>query len=274
VVDYAIFQLDPFCNVTTWNPGAERIKGYAPPEIVGRHFSAFCTPEDIELGVPTRALSEAAEHGRFEAEGWRLRKDGSRFWASVIIDRITDESGNIVGFAKVTRDVTDRKRAEDELKHVQEQLAASQKLEAVGQLSGGIAHDFNNLLMIVIGNLETAERHAKLPGANLNRALECETRRAESRGVDQSPACLFAPTGARSQADQREQLHQWSAGIPPAYARRAHRSPDRRKCGSMAYRGRRQSSGVIADEPSLREIEVPTSAAAGDDRNDPLRSQV
>jgi PAS domain S-box-containing protein len=108
VVDYAIFQLDPFGNVTTWNPGAERIKGYAPPEIVGRHFSAFYTPEDIELGVPTRALSEAAEHGRFEAEGWRLRKDGSRFWASVIIDRITDESGNIVGFAKVTRDVTDR----------------------------------------------------------------------------------------------------------------------------------------------------------------------
>lgn len=113
MVDYAIFQLDPFGNVTTWNPGAERIKGYAPPEIVGRHFSAFYTPEDIELGVPTRALSEAAEHGRFEAEGWRLRKDGSRFWASVIIDRITDESGNIVGFAKVTRDVTDRKRAED-----------------------------------------------------------------------------------------------------------------------------------------------------------------
>ncbi|HVI79253.1 MAG TPA: PAS domain S-box protein, partial [Candidatus Acidoferrum sp.] len=148
VVDYAIFQLDPLGNVTTWNPGAERIKGYAPPEIIGQHFSAFYTREDIELGVPKRALSEAAEHGRFEAEGWRLRKDGSRFWASVIIDRITDEAGNIVGFAKVTRDVTDRKRAEDELKHVQEQLAASQKLEAVGQLSGGIAHDFNNLLMI------------------------------------------------------------------------------------------------------------------------------
>lgn len=108
VVDYAIFQLDPLGNVTTWNPGAERIKGYAPPEIIGQHFSAFYTPEDIELGVPKRALSEAAEHGRFKAEGWRLRKDGSRFWASVIIDRITDEAGNIVGFAKVTRDVTDR----------------------------------------------------------------------------------------------------------------------------------------------------------------------
>src|SRR4051812_5620063 len=181
VVDYAIFQLDPLGNVTTWNPGAERIKGYAPPEIIGRHFSAFYTPEEIELGVPKRALSEAAEHGRFEAEGWRLRKDGSRFWASVIIDRITDEAGNIVGFAKVTRDVTDRKRAEDELKHVQEQLAASQKLEAVGQLSGGIAHDFNNLLMIVLGNLETAERHAvQLTGqSNLIRALAHAKRGAQ-----------------------------------------------------------------------------------------------
>jgi PAS domain S-box-containing protein len=192
VVDYAIFQLDPLGNVTTWNPGAERIKGYAPPEIIGQHFSAFYTPEDIELGVPKRALSEAAEHGRFEAEGWRLRKDGSRFWASVIIDRITDEAGNIVGFAKVTRDVTDRKRAEDELKHVQEQLAASQKLEAVGQLSGGIAHDFNNLLMIVLGNLETAERHAKAPGANLNRALANAKRGAQRAAALTSRLLAFS----------------------------------------------------------------------------------
>ncbi|MGY4513356.1 PAS domain S-box protein [Bradyrhizobium sp. USDA 3650] len=192
VVDYAIFQLDPLGNVATWNPGAERIKGYAPPEIIGRHFSAFYTPEDIELGVPKRALLEAAEHGRFEAEGWRLRKDGSRFWASVIIDRITDEAGNIVGFAKVTRDVTDRKRAEDELKHVQEQLAASQKLEAVGQLSGGIAHDFNNLLMIVLGNLETAERHVKAPGANLNRALANAKRGAQRAAALTSRLLAFS----------------------------------------------------------------------------------
>ena len=192
VVDYAIFQLDPLGNVTTWNPGAERIKGYAPAEIIGRHFSAFYTPEDIDLGVPTRALSEAAEHGRFEAEGWRLRKDGSRFWASVVIDRITDEAGEIVGFAKVTRDVTDRKRAEDELKRVQEQLTASQKLEAVGQLSGGIAHDFNNLLMIVLGNLETAERHSKLPGANLNRALANAKRGAQRAAALTSRLLAFS----------------------------------------------------------------------------------
>ena len=181
VVDYAIFQLDPSGHVATWNPGAERIKGYAPSEIIGQHFSKFYTPEDLEREVPRRALAEAAEHGRFEAEGWRLRKDGTRFWASVVIDRILDESGEVVGFAKVTRDLTERKKAQDELRHVQEQLVASQKLEAVGQLSGGIAHDFNNLLMIVLGNLENAERHSRhLAGSpNLHRALANAKRGAQ-----------------------------------------------------------------------------------------------
>ena len=194
VVDYAIFQLDPAGNVTTWNPGAERIKGYTPQEIIGRSFSQFYTPEDLQLGVPQRALSEAAEQGRFEAEGWRMRKDGSRFWASVVIDRITDEAGNIVGFAKVTRDVTDRKQAQDELKHVQEQLVASQKLEAVGQLSGGIAHDFNNLLMIVLGNLETAERYSRHSGGsvNLQRALANAKRGAQRAAALTSRLLAFS----------------------------------------------------------------------------------
>jgi len=194
VVDYAIFQLDPAGNVATWNPGAQRIKGYTPQEIIGRSFSLFYTPEDLQLGVPKRALSEAAEQGRFEAEGWRMRKDGSRFWASVVIDRITDEAGNIVGFAKVTRDVTDRKQAQDELKHVQEQLIASQKLEAVGQLSGGIAHDFNNLLMIVLGNLETAERHSRHLGGsvNLQRALANAKRGAQRAAALTSRLLAFS----------------------------------------------------------------------------------
>ncbi|WLB24367.1 hybrid sensor histidine kinase/response regulator [Bradyrhizobium japonicum] len=193
VIDYAIFQLDPLGNVTTWNPGAQRIKGYMPDEIIGRHFSAFYTPEDIELGVPERALSVAMEHGRFEAEGWRMRKDGSRFWASVVIDRIADEDGNLVGFAKVTRDVTDRRKAEEELKRVQEQLAASQKLEAVGQLSGGIAHDFNNLLMIVLGNIETAERHAaRIPTPNLSRSLANAKRGAQRAAALTSRLLAFS----------------------------------------------------------------------------------
>ena len=194
VVDYAIFQLDPAGNVTTWNPGAQRIKGYDPEEIIGQHFSRFYTPEDIQLGVPKLALAEAAKQGRFEAEGWRMRKDGSRFWASVVIDRITDEAGELVGFAKVTRDVTERKQAQDELQRVQQQLAASQKLEAVGQLSGGIAHDFNNLLMIVLGNLETAERNSRglANSTNLQRALANAKRGAQRAAALTSRLLAFS----------------------------------------------------------------------------------
>jgi PAS domain S-box-containing protein len=161
VVDYAIFELDPSGIIQTWNTGAQRIKGYRSDEIIGRHFSFFYPEEDRAAGVPARALETAARTGRYEAEGWRLRKDGTRFRALVIIDPIRDERGELIGFAKVTRDITERMEAQRALKETQEQLALSQKMEAVGQLSGGIAHDFNNLLMIVLGNLETAERHAK-----------------------------------------------------------------------------------------------------------------
>ena len=194
VVDYAIFQLDPAGNVTTWNPGAQRIKGYDPDEIIGQHFSRFYTPEDIQLGVPKLALAEATKQGRFEAEGWRMRKDGSRFWASVVIDRITDEAGELVGFAKVTRDVTERKQAQDELQRVHQKLVASQKLEAVGQLSGGIAHDFNNLLMIVLGNLETAERNSRglANGMNLQRALANAKRGAQRAAALTSRLLAFS----------------------------------------------------------------------------------
>ena len=173
VVDYAIFQLDPAGNITTWNAGAQRIKGYRPEEIIGRHFSDFYTPEDRAAGVPARALASASETGRYEAEGLRVRKDGSQFFASVVIDRILDDVGELVGFAKVTRDITERVEAQVKLKAAQDQLAASQKLEAIGQLTGGIAHDFNNLLMIVLGNIETAQRHLKSTpqSANLQRVL-------------------------------------------------------------------------------------------------------
>jgi PAS domain S-box-containing protein len=181
VVDYAIFQLDPNGIISTWNAGAQRIKGYTADEIIGEHFSCFYTPEDIAAGVPQTALKTAREEGRFEAEGWRVRKNGSRFWASVVIDRILDHSGKLLGFAKVTRDITERYEAQLKLKQIQEQLAASQKMEAIGQLSGGIAHDFNNLLMIVLGNLESATRQAKLlsNNANLQRYLGNATRGAQ-----------------------------------------------------------------------------------------------
>ena len=158
VTDYAIYMLDPQGNVTNWNAGAMRIKGYSESEIVGRHFSVFYTAEDRADGAPTRALLTAINAGRYEAEGWRVRKNGSRFWASVIIDRIEDANGSLIGLAKITRDVTERREAQQRLEAARDQLYQSQKMDAVGQLTGGVAHDFNNLLTIIIGNLDNARR--------------------------------------------------------------------------------------------------------------------
>ena len=158
VTDYAIYTLDPQGNVTNWNFGAMRIKGYSEEEIVGQHFSRFYTAEDRVAGVPTRALLTAINEGKYEAEGWRVRKDGTRFWASVVMDRIDDVNGNLIGLAKITRDITERRDAQQRLETAREQLYQSQKMDAVGQLTGGVAHDFNNLLTIIIGNLDTAKR--------------------------------------------------------------------------------------------------------------------
>ena len=151
VTDYAVFTLDPTGVVVQWNAGAERLKGYSRDEIVGQHFSRFYTQEDQQDGLPGRLLSQARAAGKAEAEGWRVRKDGSRFWALVVIHAIHDEDGQLVGFAKVTRDLTERRAAE-------EQLRQAQKMEALGQLTGGIAHDFNNVLTVISGNLQTLSR--------------------------------------------------------------------------------------------------------------------
>lgn len=180
VIDYAIFHLDRNGVISTWNAGAERIKGYQPEEIIGAHFSRFYTDEDQAAGVPARALETARREGKYEAEGWRVRNDGSRFWASVIIDAIHNDAGEVIGFAKVTRDITERMKAQRALREAQEQLAASQKMDAVGQLSGGIAHDFNNLMMVVMGNLETAQRNARnLDNPNLLRSINNAMRGAQ-----------------------------------------------------------------------------------------------
>jgi PAS domain S-box-containing protein len=158
VTDYAIYLLDPTGHVTNWNLGAQRIKGYLPDEIIGQHFSRFYTDEDRNARVPHRGLEEARREGRFETEGWRVRKDGTRFWAHVVIDAIPDDTGQIIGFAKITRDVTERQAAQVALEQAREALFHSQKMESIGQLTGGIAHDFNNLLMAVLGSLELVQK--------------------------------------------------------------------------------------------------------------------
>jgi PAS domain S-box-containing protein len=161
VTDYAIYMLDPDGKISSWNAGAHRFKGYDADEIIGEHFSRFYTEEDRAAGIPATALYKAEHEGRFEAEGWRLRKDGSRFWANVVIDPIRTPDGRLIGFAKITRDLTERKQAQEELLRTREAFFQSQKMEAIGKLTGGVAHDFNNLLSVVLGSLALAERRLK-----------------------------------------------------------------------------------------------------------------
>jgi len=182
VTDYAIFMLDPEGRVTNWNAGAARIKGYSAEEIVGEHFSRFYTPEDLDVGVPKKALETARETGRYEAEGWRVRKDGTRFWAAVVLDAIRDEDGQLIGFAKVTRDMTEKREAQLRLEESREQLFRSQKMEALGQLTGGLAHDFNNLLTAILGACELAVRNAGNP-EKLRRMLD-GVRNSAQRGAN------------------------------------------------------------------------------------------
>jgi PAS domain S-box-containing protein len=207
VADYALYMLDPTGTVTSWNVGGQRIKGYSPEEIVGRHFSCFYTEADRANGKPLRALKIAEEQGKYEEEGWRVRKDGTFFWASVIIDPIR-EGDELVGFAKITRDITERREAQLKLEQMQKQLAESQKLDALGQLTGGVAHDFNNLLMIISGSVHAlkkglgndakcgggdrdsiqARRSADQPIAHLCAAAERQSAGHQSGGTDQRGA--------------------------------------------------------------------------------------
>jgi PAS domain S-box-containing protein len=179
VTDYALYMLDPTGIISSWNAGAERIKGYREDEIIGRHFSQFYPPEDRKAGLPSRSLAIAAATGRFEAEAQRMRKDGSLFWANVVIDAIHDEDGRLIGFAKITRDITERRSAQEALDRAHQQLAQAQKMEALGQLTGGVAHDFNNLLMVVSGQAQTLIR--RLTDQKSLRSLEAILA-AASRG--------------------------------------------------------------------------------------------
>lgn len=180
VTDYAIYMLDDEGYVTSWNAGAQRIKGYRPEEIIGQHFSAFYRPEDREHGDPERALLTARQVGHLAAEGWRVRKDGTHFRASVVVDAIHDDAGKLIGFAKITRDITEREHAQRELELAREALSQSQKMEAIGQLTGGVAHDFNNLLMAIHSSLELLRK--RNPGDSQHMKLLDNALKATERG--------------------------------------------------------------------------------------------
>jgi PAS domain S-box-containing protein len=204
VTDYAIFMLNSEGRVVTWNLGAQRIKGYSPDEIVGQHFSRFYTEEDREKGEPQLGLETAAREGRFEKEGWRVRKDGTRFWANVVIDTIRDEDGALIGYAKVTRDITERMLAQRALEQTRDALSQSQKMEVIGRLTGGIAHDFNNLLMVILSSLEMLRR--RLPDDAKIMALLHNATQAAQRGTSLTQRMLaFA---------RRQELHPKIVNLP------------------------------------------------------------
>jgi len=182
VTDYAIFMLDPAGYITNWNAGARRMKGYDADEIVGQHFSRFYSEEDLAAGVPARALAIAKQEGRFETEGWRVRKDGTRFWANVVIDAIRNNGGDLVGFAKITRDITERRQMQTALDEARTALFQAQKMEALGQLTGGIAHDFNNLLQAIGGSLEVVEQRLASGRSDVHQHLSA-ARTAVSRAA-------------------------------------------------------------------------------------------
>ena len=204
VSDYAIYMLDLKGIVTNWNLGAHRIKGYSAEEIIGSHFSRFYTDEDREAGEPQKTLEAVEREGRLEREGWRVRKDGSRFWANVVIDAIRDDDGKPIGYAKITRDITERKETQRQLDIAREALLQSQKMEAIGQLTGGIAHDFNNLLMAVLGSLELMRK--RLPDdPRLRVLLENAIQGAQRGSLLTKRMLAFA---------RRQELKQEAVAIP------------------------------------------------------------
>lgn len=172
VTDYAIYLLNRDGTVASWNSGAQRIKGYAQDEIIGQHFSRFYTEEDRHAELPKQALEIAGREGRYEKEGWRVRKDGTTFWANVVIDAIRHSDGSLLGFAKITRDITERKDSERALEETRQALVQSQKMEALGRLTGGVAHDFNNLLMAIQGSLELLQRNLPKDNPKIKQLLD------------------------------------------------------------------------------------------------------
>jgi PAS domain S-box-containing protein len=186
VKDYGIFALDPQGNIISWNTGAENITGYKAEEIIGQHFARLCLPEDTESGKLERELQEATATGRYEEEGWRVRKDGSRFWAHVIITAIRDESGQLHGFSKVTHDMTERKRAEESYRLlIQEQVAraeAEASSQAKDEFLAILSHELRTPLTAILGWSDLL-RSGKLDRDTTAMAAESIERSAKAQAV-------------------------------------------------------------------------------------------
>ncbi len=180
VTDYAIYMLDPSGTIASWNAGGERIKGWSSDEIIGQHFSRFYTDADRDAGEPAVALETARTQGRYEKEGWRLRRDGTRFWANVIIDPVHDDDGRLIGYAKITRDISERREQQRAIEVAQQAMLQAHRMEAIGQLTYGVAHDFNNLLTVITNSLDLMAADATDP--QRIRRLVAGAQRAAERG--------------------------------------------------------------------------------------------
>ena len=196
IVDHAIFMLDPDGRVGNWNLGARRLMGYGD-DIVGTSYTIFHTEEDCAAGAPARALVEAEREGKSAIEGWRVRKDGSRFWAEATIVAVRNESGAIAGFAKIVRDVSERRRAQEALDQAREALMMSQKMETIGQLTGGVAHDFNNLLAAVLGSLELLKKRLPSGDPKIQRLVE-NAMQGAVRGASLTQPCSLSRVNTTS----------------------------------------------------------------------------
>jgi PAS domain S-box-containing protein len=158
VRDYAIFCLDQAGIITTWNAGAEHVKGYLANEIVGQHFSRFYVEEDVARGIPEMDMERAAATGRAQSEGWRVRKDGSRFWAHTVLTAIRNDQGDLIGFSKITHDLTERKNAEQKLQEARASLAHMARVTTMGELTSSIAHEINQPLAVIVNNASACRR--------------------------------------------------------------------------------------------------------------------
>jgi PAS domain S-box-containing protein len=192
VADHALYLMDADGRVTDWNAGAQRLKGYTAQEIRGQQYSVFFRREEREAGEPRHILDEAARLGKFSTQGWRVRKDGSRFYCNAVVTALRDPNGALLGFAKITRDVTERMQQQAALQDAQAALAQSQKMEALGQLTGGMAHDFNNFLHVIKNALEIVERHLQAEDAVAGRYLEMAERNADRAAAITQRLLAFA----------------------------------------------------------------------------------
>ena len=165
VVSYAVLMLDPHGGILSWNAGARQVDGYTADEILGQNFCLFFTQEDCRRGVPSRALRMASTGGRYETDSWRVRKDGSKYWAQMTIDAVKDEAGQLVGFVQIAQDISSRRDAQMIAERARQDQTQATKAETIGQLAGGISHDFNDLMMVIGGQAERLRHWLSEPAA-------------------------------------------------------------------------------------------------------------